>query len=89
MCEAAGTGGESIFILIGSLTTSGIDGLRECAEGCPSCMLAAIRQSKVFDPNSDHPLTKDIQAWSYKKEKETFWKCVNEANNLGVGYSEL
>ena len=45
-----------------------LDNLREKCEGCPACMLAAIRQAKM---------NLNIQ-FNFKAEKENFWSCYNE-----------
>jgi len=53
-----------------------IDKLREAANGCPACMLAAIRRL-------DCPA--GALTFSYKNEKEEFWAYYNDSQRQ-VGY---
>ena len=88
MCNEAGLNTQPIDDLIkalGSADEKGIDDLRELAEGCPACMLAAIRQSGlnkyVFSENVDEwgspELIKYPIQFEYKEEKELFWREIN------------
>ena len=47
-----------------------IPALRDAADGCPACMLAAIRQSGL----------QGVTSWRYKEEKKAVWAVINEAN---------
>jgi hypothetical protein len=50
--------------------------LREAADGCPACMLAAIRQSGL--QYADEEGGNYIDAFNYKEEKAAWWAHVNE-----------
>lgn len=58
----------------------GVDKLRELSEGCPACMLAAIRQSKL------QLQTDEVDGWEqhfhvdfdYQMEKANFWSSYND-----------
>ena len=65
-----------------------VDDLRELANGCPACMLAAIRQSAIlYDTPVEYGvfhcpsvklygLSKDF--FDYKAEKKEFWAPIND-----------
>jgi hypothetical protein len=64
----------------GELTSDeGMNKLRELAEGCPGCILAAIRQSGIvkalYDSESGPP---DLK-FDFKKELQEWWAMANEA----------
>jgi hypothetical protein len=44
--------------------------LREAADGCPACMLSAIRQWKG---QNNRPVSEAWDRWNYKQEVERFW----------------
>ena len=46
-----------------------IPDLRDAANGCPACMMAALRQKGIPVP----------MAMDYKKERDEFWGAYNEA----------
>ena len=46
-----------------------IDEFKHHAEGCPACMLAAIRQSDLI-----------VQCFDFNEEKARFWDAVNNGN---------
>jgi hypothetical protein len=56
----------------------GLAELREVAEGCPACILAAIRQSGIQKPDGegDSPSVN----FNFKSELAEFWRETNEAN---------
>jgi len=56
-----------------------INNLRDATDGCPACMLAAIRQSGMH---------KHIE-FDFKKEKEMFWAGYNEAQSRDDKYNYL
>jgi len=97
MCGVSGTGHGGPVVdavkVLSKGTQAELDQLRNFCEGCPACMLAAIRQSKIEDVPSDiHPGSKGAWAmtvhpsWSYKEEKKVFWEQVNETQNEGIAY---
>jgi hypothetical protein len=58
--------------LIAALIDEGLDALREKANNCPGCILAAIAQSKILHKGDDE----DGPVWidfDYKKAVEEFW----------------
>lgn len=52
-----------------------LEALRDAADGCPACMLAAIRQSDKGE----------FLWFDFAKEKESFWSNVNDARQ-DAGY---
>ena len=64
---------KSIFMDM-ALNEKAIDEFRDFANGCPACMLAAIRQS-------DESINFD-----FKKECEDFWADINERNYQEESY---
>lgn len=50
-----------------------IEPLREAANGCPACMLAAIRQSGKQRPYESEDDRGFSFAFDFKKEKESWW----------------
>jgi hypothetical protein len=50
----------------------GLEKLREATDGCPACMLAAIRQKKIPVPV--------VIGFDYAKELSDFWKNYNREN---------
>jgi hypothetical protein len=76
--------------------------LREVADGCPCCMLAAIRQGRSMLPTFQYPVytntdrdepTGRSEPWAYavkfdfKAEMKTGIANINAAKNEDVGYS--
>jgi len=51
------------------LFVANIDEFRHHADGCPACMLAAIRQSDLI-----------VQCFDFNEEKARFWDAVNNGN---------
>jgi hypothetical protein len=65
--------------------TRGVVELRKLADGCPACMLAAIRQSKLQQVDPDAELGSFISIpFDFKKELKAFWDDVNDANYQGA-----
>lgn len=58
-----------------SANTDALDWLRDEVEGCPACMLAVLRQCKVWSSE-----------WNYKKEHELWWSERNSERMENVGY---
>lgn len=65
-----------------------LDALRAAANGCPACMLAAIRHTKwpetVIDDEHGREVARYpeqpevIAAWKFEEEAKVFWQRVNE-----------
>ena len=58
---------------------AGMKNLRELTDGCPACILAALRQSGLMEPDpepfSDHGPFRDPLAWEsfdYQQEREAW-----------------
>lgn len=94
-CEAANETQSSIsdlIIALGKGSLEEMDNLRNVAHNCPTCILAAIRQSGL--PNySDEACYKVVfcsendnksayLCFDYKRELAEFWKKTNEENAL-------
>jgi hypothetical protein len=64
---------------------NGLGALRVATLGCPACMLAAIRISKIqawIGPNDPPPVSLDFD---YKKEAGAFWARINEEREEAEG----
>lgn len=59
-----------------NISKEGMDKLREATNGCPACMLAALRQTEAH-------CTDDFD---YKEEKKAFWEPINELRREEMGY---
>ena len=60
----------------------GIEKCKEVAEGCPMCILSAIRQSKLQDKNvNEVPVWID---WDFQKARQEFFDIHNDAQNIGA-----
>ncbi len=74
---------------LGKGDKKGMADLREVAEGCPACMLAAIRQSDIMENGEEDKwgaITLHCDAalgFNFKKEAEQFW---SELNSLQADY---
>lgn len=57
-----------------------VDELRVAVEGCPACMLAAVRQARGRKGRRSHEDGWDFPAaaFDYKAESAEWWKAVNE-----------
>ncbi len=80
MCAAAKLGPHRMQEMIAALgkgNKQGIDALRQVAEGCPACMLAAIMQSGIQRPylGEDEPGFR--VEFDFKAEKDAWWKEQN------------
>ena len=78
VCGMCGHVGIKGFIeALGAGDEDGVDKLRDVSNGCPACMLAAIRQSSLQCPPDE-----DGQGFSvpfnYEEEKARFWSEINE-----------
>ena len=80
MCGRNGIDG--LIAALGSGDDKSVEKLRIAANGCPTCMLATIRQSKL-----QHASTADEDGYTpgfhinfdYKSEKEAWWAERNQA----------
>ena len=58
-----------------------VEALRDAAECCPTCMLAAIRQSglqRAWGTNGDDDEGFHVQ-FDYRAELKSWWNCTNDA----------
>ena len=69
--------------LLAELAEKGYPALRNLAEECPACILAALRQSTAII--SDQDASDGRYDFDYKKEMENVWRDVNEERWDGVG----
>jgi hypothetical protein len=79
MCrrEGASTLVRPLIDALGAGDTSGVERLRAAAEGCPACMLAAIRQSGLQTPfEVDGPPGFHVE-FDYQEEKREWWAQQN------------
>ena len=74
--------------LVAAYSRGGIDELRDAANNCPACMLAAVRKIQGTNPyECDEDGNSPWIGWSYKRENESFWSEVNsEAYNKSIDY---
>lgn len=71
MCALSGVGGATVPALLAAFGPTGdLKALRDAAEGCPACMLAAIIQSGI-------QLTEGRVEFDFAKERDAFWAEVN------------
>jgi len=80
MCNAAGLNQKSIAELIKTLglgDKAGVDALREATDGCPACMLSAIRQSGLQIPDNENGPGFSVD-FIFSQEKDTFWGAINQ-----------
>ena len=78
-CREAGLNQPQMADLIkalGSGIDACVDRLRELAEGCPACMLAAIRQSGLQQPMDAEGLGFHVN-FNFSEENENFWMELN------------
>lgn len=76
--------------LIGALRSGGVNLLRETANGCPVCMLAAIIQHrKQIGPNQDEEDWYFREQFDFKKERDETWAKINVRRELGYKPSEI
>lgn len=92
MCAAIKKEQKALDALIACLSLAkpdyGIAELRELAEECPACILAAIRQSKIRETYkaasaneqewSEEGGPLDLK-WDFKEALKDFWARINEA----------
>jgi hypothetical protein len=63
--------------VLGKGDEEGVDRLREAANGCPACMLSAIRQSHLQTGPDDEGWGFRIP-FNFHKEKDAWWAVVND-----------
>ncbi len=82
---------EMMLCLFSKAEDHGIAALREMADGCPACMLAAIRQSGICKWDGDPESPPVSLPFDYKKELAEFWASVNENEDRGArpAYSDF
>lgn len=71
---------------LGNGNESGVDNLRELSEGCPACMLAAIRQSGLQRPWSYDGEGFRVK-FDFKAENIAFWTEINNDRAEHDSYS--
>jgi hypothetical protein len=59
----------------------GMAKLRQLTEGCPGCILAAIRQSGIMKALYDSEYGPPELNFDFKKELEQWWATANEAKS--------
>lgn len=65
----------------------GIKALTDEAEGCPACMLAAIRKiGPPHLPGWPDPGDDPLMDWSFKAAMKSVWDDINSANAERDGY---
>lgn len=83
MCRESGIGEEqqNITSLIKALKADieGLSKLREIAQNCPACMLAAIRQSGLQQAGDEEGPGFSVD-FDFQAEKIIFWNEVNDRN---------
>jgi len=71
MCDAAELVQRPLPELLGALA-GGMDALREAADSCPACILAAIVQTE-YEVRPHEALS-----FNFKAERDEFWEAMNE-----------
>jgi hypothetical protein len=75
MCGKVGIAG--LIEALGAGDEAGVDRLRESADGCPACMLAAIRQSHLQTGPDDEGSGFSVP-FKFREEKDAWWAEQNE-----------
>jgi hypothetical protein len=63
---------------------AGMAKLRDLAQGCPGCILAAIRQSKIRDRYYDSEYGWPDLKFDFKKELEAWWATIHDSNEIHI-----
>jgi len=86
MCKLARLDQLPIAELISALDSGdkkGVNNLRVLADGCPACMLAAIRQCNLLADDNNRNI--DYLEYSFKKEREIFFsEHLYQESDYGV-----
>lgn len=75
MCGKVGVAG--LVEALGAGDEAGVDRLREVADGCPACMLAAIRQSHLQTGPDEEGMGFAVP-FQFGEEKAAWWAEMNE-----------
>ena len=87
MCGRRGIDG--LTAALGKGDDDGVESLRTAANECPTCMLAAIRQSKLqYAPEADEDgYTPGFHVnFDYQAEKEAWWAARNQEDQYNEYY---
>jgi len=86
-CGVCKNVGPDVAALSSVALTGDIAKLIDAADGCPACVLAAIRQANwptVTDTDNDglHPFTRKeipsaISEWNFRESLDTWWREMN------------
>jgi len=55
-----------------------VDALREAADGCHACMLAAVRLSGIQKPSDEDGPGFSVEHFEYQREKKRYWDEADE-----------
>lgn len=80
MCDVANGNQAPIKELIAAVghgRKEGLENVRTAAEGCPACILAAIRQSKINEIADENGIVPGYVEFDFKQEKAEFWASIN------------
>jgi len=69
---------------LGSGDNAGVEAVRQLAEGCPGCILAAIRASKLQHPYLDDNDTGFSVPYNFRDELNSWWNNINYYRNRDV-----
>lgn len=83
MCDAGDVGKHQMPELIQAYADGGLRALREVAEGCPACMLAAVVQYRIT-PGPGYGDDGE-EFFDYKDECVSWWSSVNENRREWMG----
>jgi hypothetical protein len=83
MCGRKGIDG--LIATLGKGDDEGVKNLRTAANECPTCMLAAIRQSKLQHAGDNEGNGYFHVNFDYRKEKKAWWACRNEEDFVVAG----
>jgi hypothetical protein len=88
-CRMCGrTGIDGLIEALAPGDDEGVNRLRKAANGCPACMLAAVRQSGFQTPPDEDGQGKSVP-FNYQIEKNEFWKRVNEERESREHYGHI
>ena len=81
MCKVSGEDQlplTDLVAILGKGTPDEVETLGQRIGFCPACMLSAVRASGLND-DKDELGYSTCKGFDYKKAKESFWSCVNDA----------
>lgn len=71
-----------MYLLVAAAQTGSLRELEDTAEGCPACMLAAIRRIPIHYPGGYQDDDGDaFSKWKYKDAMKSIWADFNERNS--------